>query len=373
MDHNDGPTPSDLPPNGLTRRGFALTSGAAILGGLLAAPRRLLGATEKQHPAQGGGARRSSSDEFDLRITILGLCLFVRDFADRRMHVLMPSTGEHAHGSGGRVDQHLARLVYDSAYERPGASQLQNRPVFVPLENGALDLTSLASRGEIDLTFPYEVVDLDPIVQERVNKNRLSSDTAGRVISRVSVGAGSITALDAGVRWSFGDSPPRHMAIAVDWTIPGVTADSLRSAILGMNGGSDRVFPALHPIDGSIQMYVYHTPPEELPPYADRGELPAPGELAEHFSAYYGLYDNPKARPLPAYREVPGSYSAGHGRAIPARYTRHRGVRAAAPIDGSSVHLSGGSHNLEGGTNAGDFTIMGLSPPCMSATATLEP
>lgn len=330
MDQNEAPTPPDAPTGALSRRRFTLTSGAALLGGLLAVPGSLTGATAMKQTARGSDSRREVSGEFDLRITILGLCLCVRDFADQRMHVLMPSTGAHAHSPDGRVDQHLARLVYDRAYEMPGATQMENRPVFVPLENGALDLTSVQSRGGIDLSFPFEVVDLDPIVQERVNRSRLSLDTDGRVISRVSVGGGSITSLDAGGRWSFGESVPRHMAIAVDWTITGVSADALRPTLSGMNGRADRAVPALHPIDGSIHLHIYHTPADELPPFADRGDLPASGELAEHFGAYYGLYDNPQARPLPMYGVVPESISSSRIPALQAGYTRQRPTPASA-------------------------------------------
>ena len=306
---------SSLPPDGsaedgISRRRFAAVSGAALLGGLLGVPGRLAASIVGPGVRERSRAR-AATGTFDLRITISGLCFFVPDQREARMHVLMPRTDGHAHG----VDRHLVRLMYDGAHERPDADGLEGRPVAVPLESGALDFAALTD--DLDLRLPDAVVNVDPIVRDGIDRDTLGADVAGRVRSRISFGAGRMTTHQAGLRWDLGPYRARQMTYSVDWTIPGIPGTQLDLAVAGLHGRAGRALPPLHPVQGTVELFVLHLMADEFMPYGRARRPPEPGFRAADFAAYYGLFGNPADTPLPRFIGAAGedwtAVSASYG------------------------------------------------------------
>lgn len=268
--------------------------------------------------------------------------------------MLMPPTGPHAHGPGGHVEPHLARLIYDTAFERPGATRPDFHPRYVPLEDGTLDLAGLPTRSGLDLTLPDEVVDLTPVVREKIKRERLHSDTSGRVLSRITAAAGSVSAHNQGARWHLAGAKPQHMSTVVQWTIRGIQGNELGWELAGLNRHSGRALPTLHPINGIIQVFVYHAPPEEIPPSQPARNVLELESPAEHFAAYYNLFDQPAATPLPRYRDS-GSmtlWTMAHARTV-------------------STPFALASHSADGPAQESE-SLTADTPTCLTARASLE-
>lgn len=304
MDEETPLTSPETMRNSLTRRQFAVISGGAVLGSLLGRPERLAalppGLNGREHEPV---TIKRAPKSFDLRITVSGLCLFVPDPRDGRMHVLMPATGPHAHGIGRNIEPHVVRLAYDVAHQYPDSTGPEHEIVYVPVDNGALELLNLSTRSSLDLALPADVVDLDPIVREKVKRERLGPDTGGRVRARMSVASGGVSGWDKGVRWRLGTEEPQLMAISVDWTIPGVQLERLELQSVGLNGHATRPLQTLHPIDGAIHLTLYHSPHHEIRPFRMSPDL-VRGAPAEHFAAFYHLFDNPRATPVPRFEDA---------------------------------------------------------------------
>ena len=278
---------------GISRRRFAALSGAALLTSLLGAPGSLaaLGSAPGRRPSS-----HAATGTFDLRITMVGLCFFVPDPLTKRMHVLMPNTGGHAHKGMGR---HVTRLLYDVAHQIEGADGLAGEAVSVPLDDGALDFAGLS--GGLDLALPGSVVDVSPIVRDGVSRDTLSGDAAGRVRARLSFAAGRMSAPHHGLRWDLGPYRAHPMSNAVEWIVPGVFGDGIELPVNGLHGKAGPSLRPLHPVNGTLDLIVLHLPPEEVLPFGRIHQLPEPGFAAADFGAYYGLFDNPAETPLPRF------------------------------------------------------------------------
>jgi hypothetical protein len=278
---------------GISRRRFATLSGAALLTSLLGTP----GSLAALGSAPGGRrSARTTAGTFDLRITMVGLCFFVPDPLTKRMHVLMPSTAGHAHGG---MKRHVVRLLYDAAHQQAGADGLAGEAVSMPLDDGALDFAGLS--GGLDLALPGSVVDVSPIVRDGVSRDTLSGDAAGRVRSRLSFAAGRMSAPHRALRWDLGPYRAHPMANVVEWTVPGVSGDGIELPVSGMHGKAGPSLRPLHPVNGTLDLFVLHVLPEEVLPFGRPRALPEPGFAAVDFGAYYGLFDDPAETPLPRF------------------------------------------------------------------------
>lgn len=301
---------------------------------------------------------------FDLKVTFSGTCLLVDDPSSDKLHALLPNPGSHGPGA---ENMHHARLIYRRGHSTMNGDPSGTDLVTRELANRSLDLSSVPSNAAHEGRMPPELFNLDMIMNRSgISKSLLTGDGEGKVHARVIVGPGGVTATNKGERWSVAGHPPRYMAISVTWTVPNVSGDRLDLSMHSLTGIDTPEDLVMHPlsIDGKsvVDLYVFHTPPSEivsrLPP--EQGSPPYEGQKALHFKSFYTFFPHP---PVPVY-ETAGAAGAGSsgGSTEPTE----------ANADGSSVHYSGGGNNSGGGTSNGDFTIMGLSPPCMSATATLE-
>jgi hypothetical protein len=270
---------------------------------------------------------------FDLTIAVSGLCLLVPD-EGRCIHVLMPSTDEgepedeserdqraEAHGTergsghsrshaGGRAHTpvlHSAQLIYNAAHLREGAART---PAFVldPLADYALDLSKITG-GEGDSArewapgteLPDDLLDLSKLTGGAVHPDLVGDRPGERVIARVTLPPGELLCHEPGVQWSVqptedGPAECRFIAWMIQWVVRGVPHDSLDLSLLGLNGMPGRPLGTLYPIkrqddSRSIRLWVYHVPPEHMPPLGKVPQALDPGTEMPHLPGTYKLLD----------------------------------------------------------------------------------
>lgn len=238
---------------------------------------------------------------FTLRITFSGLCLFVPEASNGgntgRMHVLMPGMfGDHC-----GADRHVAAVAYDTGHLAEGGTP-----------TGITALASIAGRqitpvdAEVaSLALCSHIVDLREITQRSVDADHLAADTQGKLTARVTLGAGHITRVAQGVCWEWRPGEFRPIANRVEWEIENVEGDSftLFSEPIG-GGGEQKELGTLYPINGRVNLIVYHETPQELPPEpvpVDQLPVPAQGFTPHHFAAYYTLFGGPVPTVLPRF------------------------------------------------------------------------
>lgn len=237
---------------------------------------------------------------FTLRITFSGLCLFVPEPTNGggtgKMHVLMPGMFGHC-----GPDRHVAAVAYDTGHLSSGGTA-----------TGITAIASIDGREvvpvlgeEAELALCSHIVDLREITQRSVDPDHLGADTQKKLAARVTLGAGRITRVAQGVCWEWRPGEFRPIANKVEWEIEDVEGDSftLASQLIG-GGGETKELGTLYPINGRINLIVYHETPQELPPAptpVDQLPDPAPGFTPHHFSAYYTLFGGPVPTVLPRY------------------------------------------------------------------------
>lgn len=238
---------------------------------------------------------------FTLRITFSGLCLFVPEPANGgpagRMHVLMPGMfGAHC-----GEDRHVAALAYDTGHLAAGGTPT-GITAMAPLSGR--QLTPVMGE-EANLAFCSHIVDLREITQRPVDPDHLGADTGKKLVARVTLGAGGITRVAPGLCWEWRPGEFRPIAHKVEWEILDVEGDALTLASEPIGGGGvAKALGTLHPIDGRVNLVVYHDttqglPPEPLP--QEHHPVPPPGFTPHHFSAYYTLFGGPVPSVLPRY------------------------------------------------------------------------
>lgn len=255
---------------------------------------------------------------FQLRITFIGMCLFVPDVEKGRMHVLMPATGSsggadgghdgqdgHGEPSGGRdggahaghhgVERHALRLVFDTANLSEGAKKPADLLVQVSLSNRVLVLPPIGSI--LNPNLPDDLVPLssplDPAVLGQLAQQRLSS--------RVELGSGYWSGHHPGECWELEEGQPRRMSHVLEWTVDEMPGRYLFVNLALLGGGLAESIGPLHPIDGILDLEVYHVPPAELPPDPELPAMLAEGEPAHHFAAFAPLLRQP-TRQLPRFQ-----------------------------------------------------------------------
>ncbi|WP_420126200.1 hypothetical protein [Longimicrobium sp.] len=240
---------------------------------------------------------------FTLRITFSGLCLFVPEPATPggttgRMHVLMPGMfGHHHHGA----DRHVPVLAYDTGHLVQGAAAM-GVSALAKLTGHEL---VIADGDGANLHLCDHIVDLRGVTGRGVDPDHLGPDTKRKLVSRVTLGAGEITGVSPGVCWEWRPGEFRPIAHRVQWDIPDVQGDSLilETAPIG-GGGASRALGTLFPVDGRVNLEVFHETPQDLPPDPmpmDHQPAPMPGDHPKHFSAFYGVFGGPVPMVLPRY------------------------------------------------------------------------
>ncbi len=239
---------------------------------------------------------------FTLRITFSGLCLFVPERAGGgstgRMHVLMPSMFGHHCGA----DRHVAAVAYDTGHLAPGGTPT-GITAMAPISGR--QVTPVAGE-EADLAMCGHIPDLREITQRGVDPDHLGADTGKKLTARVTLGAGRITRVSPGVCWEWLPGELRPIAHRVEWEITDVEGEQLTlvSELIG-GGGEQKALGTLFPMNGRVNLVVYHETTQDLPPEPlplHHQPVPAPGFTPHHFSAYYALFGGPVPTVLPRYR-----------------------------------------------------------------------
>lgn len=247
---------------------------------------------------------------FDLIVNFTGLCMFVPE-DDALMHVLLPTIPEsmdHGEGegmTGPAMGPHRARVIYDMAYTDPRSVEVIGEWDRKELAHRMLDFSWLGGRvrdgsgnlGDVyNPNLPKELLDFNYITGQSIDRTLVADKTPGeRLLARVTFGSGAVECYEPGALWEIEDDPPtaRKMAWWIKWRIADIRGDRLDLALEGLNGGQGAATQALHPIDGEIELFVYHVPPEQLPPNAYIPPEPSPGTPPGHIHAFFELYDHP--------------------------------------------------------------------------------
>ena len=190
-------------------------------------------------------------------------------------------------GGGDPEHKHYARLVYDTAYEVSGATQLARRLACEKLERVALVLP--VAPGGPKLVLPDEIIDVDAAAGRPLPLGLLDPDPGADLACRFTLPAGAVTAYELGNHFEFGAAPSRRMTWEVEWTIRGIPSDRLEWSLLPFGAGSSPVaLQTLYPIGDTIRVRVYNVTCRFLP--MDMGPIDAEPEVAHHFAGYYSLY-----------------------------------------------------------------------------------
>jgi hypothetical protein len=233
---------------------------------------------------------------YQLTIEMVGLCLFVPAQTDETLYVVMPTAGVE-HG----VDPHVARLVFDAAYGQPGSIGLEGYPVLVPLEGDELVLDT----GEaLDLALPHELVNVGTVARQPLLPGTLQgTPPPGLITSRALLRSGKLANYETGACWNYPNATIRqHMSNRITWDLGAVDGDQLDLLLSPLAGGNPSALAPLYPVDGRIELALYYTPREELPPDPVDVPPPPPGTPAHHFAAFYDIFEQPVAAdPIPTF------------------------------------------------------------------------
>ena len=255
---------------------------------------------------------------FTLRITFVGMCLFVRD-GEEAMHVLLPATGGGGADGGGPppdgeslgtgpgvrgpgtrhgthlepesgvthvdVEPHTARLIFDTAHLRPNKVRLDGVLAQLSLRDQALELPAC---GEpLRTALPGELVRLETGIRPDLWEKEKSL-----LASRVMLRGGRWSDHDPGECWEWTDGP-RRMSHVVEWTIEQFPGEVLEQRLKQLGGGTGDALPPLYPVCGLLDLSVWHVPHADLPPDPVRREKPKSGYQAHHFAAFDALLRDP--------------------------------------------------------------------------------
>jgi hypothetical protein len=238
---------------------------------------------------------------FTLRITFSGLCLFVPEPVaggpTGKMHVLMPGMYGHHHHSD---DRHVPVLSYDAGHLVTGGPLLG-----VTAVTSLTDQTLTLGGNTANLALCQTIVDLGEVTGRPVDPDHLGADGQRKLVSRVTLGAGGMTAVSPGVCWEWGPGEFRPIAHRVQWEIPDLEGDSLTLIADPLHdAGVGRELGTLYPVNGVISVNVFHETAQDLPPEPlplEHQPVPMPGGTPPHFAAFYALFGAPVTIRLPKY------------------------------------------------------------------------
>jgi hypothetical protein len=244
---------------------------------------------------------------FTLRVSFHGMNLFVRDGTNALL-VLMPATGSNC----GCEDPHAPRLVADTAYLRPNQTALDGMLAHSSLQNKLLEFPQAGSA--LNNALPANLAKLGP-----VRADVLSGADTSAVAARVVLQNGWCSDYAQGACWSW-QGQVQRLSHVIEWTVTNVPGDSLSLPLQLLNTAYGGTIPTLYPINGVVELEVWHAPHSELPPDSIIPPAPARGAAAMHFTGFNSLLET--AIDVPAYEpeacpEIvnPGKYDSGRGAA----------------------------------------------------------
>jgi len=226
---------------------------------------------------------------FTLRMSFHGMCMFVRD-GTQALHVLMPTTG-----SAGCCEIHAPRLIFDSAHLRANQTGRDDALVHISLQKKKLELP-LAGNA-LDNTLPSNLANVGQVVGDVVTGTDVEP-----LASRVLIRDGNCTDFAKGACWSW-QGQVQRLSHVIEWSIPDMPGDSLSLPLYSLTGMQTGTVPTLHPIDGVVEMQVWHAPYPELPPDFVIPAPPARGGDAQHFSGY-GILLTSGTTDVPTYEDT---------------------------------------------------------------------
>lgn len=248
---------------------------------------------------------------FQLNVTFSGMCLLVHDRDSDRLQVLMPPTGTVSGGHHGHgMDVHLPRLGYYGDRLKPNGGE-RGGVQLIKLEDVLVEFPGIRSTDAFHFEPSPDVLNVNEITGRTVPKSLFGPLTGGRVLSRVTLDKGRERWHHPGARWDIGRGAPEQMAIATTWTVDEVQGDTLEVNLTGLNGSRTAQRLTLYPdTEGRLNLHVFHAPADEIRtdelPRCWPGQepwrvaaMPSPDDTADHFAAFYTLYD-----PLPVPRFV---------------------------------------------------------------------
>jgi hypothetical protein len=149
------------------------------------------------------------------------------------------------------------------------------------------------------------IPDLSEITNRPVNLDHLRGDQGKKLSARVTLGAGRLTRVSPGVCWEWRPGEFRQIAHRVEWEIADVEGEQLTlvSELIG-GGGEQKALGTLYPMNGRVNLVVYHETTQDLPPEPmplAHQAVPARGFTPHHFSAYYELFGGPVPTVLPRF------------------------------------------------------------------------
>jgi hypothetical protein len=242
---------------------------------------------------------------FDLEIEFVGLCMFVPALNGAALHVLMPSTchgaspGVDCPGATPGVDEHVARLCFDTAYLQKRSPETSGITALVPVSRVELEI---GGRASLTRALPKDVVPVDTAA--KVFPDALTGEDRKMLLSaRVNLTSGRYTTYERGACWTYPvDShlDQRRLSNRLTWTVGREESDEdgLKLAFTPLFGGTGRDL-TLYPINGKIVAALYHTTRDELPPCPASPLKPRKDDPANHFLAYYTLFERTTADPAP--------------------------------------------------------------------------
>jgi hypothetical protein len=253
---------------------------------------------------------REDPMSFTLTVSFHGMNLFVRE-GTQALHVLMPSTGS---GDGcGCADPHAPRLIVDTAYMRSGQTGLDGVVAHCSLQNRKLEFTQGGSA--LDNSLPAELAKLGPLAA-----GVLDGTAADLLSGRVLIQNGACSDYAKGACWSW-QGQIQRLSHVVEWSVADVPGDSLSLTLQLLNGAFGGAVPTLYPVNGVVEMEIWHAPHSELPPDSLIPPPPARGGGAQHFTGFNRLLAT-AVNDIPAYEpdscapiENPGKYDTGKGAA----------------------------------------------------------
>lgn len=251
-----------------------------------------------------------------LEIEFNCMCVFVAAPDEAIMHVLMPSTCNHAHhghgdhGHGEGVERHVVRILHPKF-----------PPEGISMEGWALDLGG-ESGASADLTLqPMERIGAETIVNltelsggETISPSLLAKAGHPAINARVTLRSGRLMSAPAEVKWNFKGEPVEmsyratwRMEVAPDtplkWSNIGATDPAPVASLADLGADAQ---------DGVYRFKIYHVPSRALPPDdAGVGSLELE-EVKDHFRALYVLVgvDEPGEDLLPQPPE--GAWGVAH-------------------------------------------------------------
>lgn len=272
-----------------------------------------------------------------VRLTIKGLCLFVRDQANEKIHVLMPSTACCADPSMPESEERMAMephevsLVYDLGYDDPNSHEPIGKARTVCLQRCAMDTSAISDDAPV-LSLPSEMLDLTCFMKPNatLESTVLPPDSDPKLLldGRLTLSNGRLSETLIGGSFAFQGTATRR-AWGIEWTVCSTKASVITWHVPGLSGAKARDL-TLYPIDNMLDLFIYHFPRSQEPTLSALCGAPESGAEAKHFRAHYQLFNSINAVQLSTFPKYEPSAKGCHG--------SFRGVTPYTCLPGSITH-----------------------------------